>query len=226
VPLALLAAAGVRILLWTFSGAAAVLLVFLAATGFTTQRYEVDFLPLAVLTAIACLGIHVTRSQGFRRAALGTVLAVTVIWGASVNLGLAVTGPYEEMLAKRPEAYVRMAQWFSPIAEFRPMFKPRVEVEFSKQFGTQRELLATVGRHSLYAEHLAGKVRLVCGAVAKDIGTPREAQIRVAYAPESERLTAAVNGEEVLTEVIGPLVTAPAEVIVGEGVRNVRKVVR
>ena len=33
------------------------------ATGFTTQRYEVDFLPLAVLVTIANVAIHIDRSQ-------------------------------------------------------------------------------------------------------------------------------------------------------------------
>ena len=38
-----------RILLWTAVASSGAILLFLAATGFTTQRYEVDFLPLGVV---------------------------------------------------------------------------------------------------------------------------------------------------------------------------------
>ena len=42
---------------------AVAILLFLAATGFTTHRYEVDFLPLLVLAALAGCGIYIARAR-------------------------------------------------------------------------------------------------------------------------------------------------------------------
>ena len=59
-----------RILLWTALASSIAILLFLTATGFTTQRYEVDFLPIVVLVAVANLAIHIDRSKGLGRATL------------------------------------------------------------------------------------------------------------------------------------------------------------
>lgn len=220
----------VRILLWTALASSAAVLLFLAATGFTTQRYEVDFLPALVLVALANFGIHIARSQGLRRALLRAALVSAIACGAVANMALGISGPYDEMLKNRPINYLRLARWFSPLEQFRPLMNPAVRVTFAAEFTSPpdqlREPLLTIGRepyrYFLYAEHSAGKRRLVSRSENSTIvhemedPLPRLAEIRVTYAPESGKVAIALNGREVLVHAIGTLVTAPAEVTVGE----------
>jgi hypothetical protein len=210
--------------------AAAAILLFLAATGFTSHRYEVDFLPLAVLVALAGCGIYIARSAGFRRVALSAALVVAVAYSAVANLALGIAGPYDEMLKNRPASYVRIARWFSPVEQFRPMLNPKLVVEVSAEFAPQpegfREPLITIGRqpyrHFIYVEHLAGRLRIVsqsdASRMAHEMSDPgaRPVGILVTYSPESGKLTTAVDGREILVHAIGTLVTAPAQVTAGE----------
>ena len=147
----------------------AAVLLFLAATGFTTQRYEVDFLPMLVLVAVANFGIHIGRSKGIKRVVLQGALVFLIACGAVVNIALGISGPYGEMLKNRPINYVRLASWFSPVEQFRPMMNPAVSVAFQAEFAPAadwlREPLVTMGHQTygyfLYADHSAGKLRLV-----------------------------------------------------------------
>jgi hypothetical protein len=220
---------GGRILLWTALASSAGVLLFLAATGFTTQRYEVDFLPTLVLAAVANFGIHIGRSRGLRRAVLRAALVLSIACGAVTNMALGISGPYGEMLKNRPLNYLRIARWFSPVEQFRPTMNPAVRVTFTAEFTSRtdhlREPLLTMGRqvyrYFLYAEHSAGKLRLVSRSenstmVHEVEDRDRLAEIRVTYAPESGKLATAVNGREVLVHDIGTLVTAPAEITIGE----------
>ena len=221
---------GVRIFLWTGLASSAVLLLFLAATGFTTQRYEVDFLPILVLVAVANFGIHISRSQGLRRAVLRVALVSSIACGVIANLALGISGPYDEMLKNRPINYLRIARWFSPFGQFRPMMNPAVSVKFTVEFTSQpdnfREPLLTMGRqpyqYFLYAEHSAGKLRLVSRRENSTLvhemagGGNNPSVIEVTYVPESGRLATLVNGREVLVHEIGTIVTAPADITIGE----------
>src|SRR5262249_27742761 len=99
----------VRILLRAMFASSLAILLFLAATGFTTQRYEVDFLPLAVLASMVSLGIQLCRATGLSHLALGSALAITIAASAVVNLALGISGPYDEMLKNRPARYLRIA---------------------------------------------------------------------------------------------------------------------
>ena len=149
---------GVRILLWTALASSAAVLLFLATTGFTTQRYEVDFLPAMVLVAIANFGIHIGRSKGLRRAVLRAALVLSIACGAVTNMALGISGPYGEMLKNRPINYLRIARWFSPVEQFRPMMNPAIRVTFTAEFTSRpdhlREPLITIGsqayRYFLY----------------------------------------------------------------------------
>jgi hypothetical protein len=221
---------GVPIVLWTALASAAAVLLFLTAIGFTTQRYEVDFLPTVVLVAVANFGIHIGRSKGFRRAVLRFALVVSIACGAVANMALGISGPYDEMLKNRPINYLRIARWFSPVAQFRPVMNPEVSVTFTVEFTSRpdylREPLLTMGRQAyryfLYAEHSAGKLRLVSRSENSTLvhemedrgGSPTE--IEVTYVPESGKLATTVNGREVLVHDIGTLVTAPADITIGE----------
>ena len=124
----------IRIFLWTLTVSGPAILLFNAATGFVTQRYEVDFLPLLTLAALANTGIWLSRSAGWKRVALGGVLAALIAFGGIVNLAFGLSGPYEDVLKNRPAAYARLARWFSPVPDLRPLINPRLDVEFSTAF--------------------------------------------------------------------------------------------
>ena len=88
------------------------------------------------------------------------------------------------------------------------------------------EPLLTMGHHayrySLYLEHADGALRLVSRSANSTIaravpdGDRRRADIQVTFAPQSGRLTVTVNGVEFLVHDIGTLVTAPAEIAIGD----------
>ena len=221
---------GVSVVLWTALASSAAVLLFLAATGFTTQRYEVDFLPTVVLVAVANFGIHIGRSKGLRRAVLRIALVFSIACGAVANMALGISGPYDEMLKNRPINYLRIARWFSPVGQFRPMMSPAVSVRFTVEFTSRpdylREPLLTMGRQAyryfLYAEHSAGTLRLVSRSENSTIVHEMEGrgdsptEIEVTYVPESGKLATTVNGRGVLVHDIGTLVTAPADITIGE----------
>ena len=243
-----------RILLWAMAASSAAALLFLAATGWTTQRYEVDFLPTATLAAITNLAIHMDRRTRIVGSALRAAFAASVLFGAVVSLALGLSGPYDEMLKNRPTSYLRIARWFSPSEEFRMLRNPELLVEFSAEFAPQpehfREPLLTIGappyRHFLYAEHIAGKLRIVsesdqstiAGETELDGAAPIDFHVR--YTPETGDLTVAVKGEEILVHPIRTVITAPAQVTVGENrvadnlsvkrftgrIQQIRKIVR
>jgi len=220
----------VRILLRVALASSAAVLLFLAGTGWSTQRYEVDFLPWAVLAALAGMGIRIARSTALRRGLLAATLTVSILCGVVVNLALGISGPYDEMANRRTGNYLRIARWFSPVERFRPLRNPRLEVEFTAGFRPQyegfREPLLTIGhlsyRHFVYAEHLPGKLRIVSRSDASTLSwemeEPGQASVafRVTYSPQSGRVATSIGGKEVLLHDIGTLLTAPAQVTVGE----------
>jgi hypothetical protein len=221
--------ANVRTLLWIALASSAAVLLFLTATGFTTQRYEVDFLPLAVLAAVASFGILIARSRSIARAAVTAGFGVLVAYSVIANFALGIAGPYDEILKSRTVSYLRIARWFSPIEQFRPMMNPKVVIDLIAEFKAQPdgflEPLITTGqqsyRHFLSVEHLPGRLRIISrsdtSTIAHEIEDPgrKPVGIRVTYSPESGKLTIAINGQEVLGHAIGILVTAPAQITVG-----------
>jgi hypothetical protein len=215
----------VRVLLWAAFASSAAVLLFLAAIGFTTQRYEVDFLPLAALVAMGNLAIHLQRSAGWKRFVLHGALVLSLCWGAVVGLALGIAGPYNDMQKQRPANYVRLAQWFSPIPRFRPLFSPAVRVAFTAEFTPQpdgfREPLLMIGgawyRYVLMVEHFAGGVRFISMAdknpVVRELDRgPAAVEVTV----ESGKLRVTVNGSEIAAHQMGTLVVAPDEIVIGE----------
>jgi hypothetical protein len=222
--------AGVRMILWTILASSTAILLFITATGFTSNRYEIDFLPLAVLAAVAGFGIQIARTAGLRRAMLKALFAVTVTFSAVANLALGIVGPYDEMLKSHTARYLRIAHWFSPIKQFRPILKPNLDVSFTAVFASQpdgfQEPLLTLGyqsyRHFISVEHKGGKLRIISrsdtSTVAQDVPDPglKPVELRVIYSPKSAKMTIALNGQPSLTHDVAALVTAPAQVTVGE----------
>jgi hypothetical protein len=208
----------VRVVLWSLSASVAGVVVFLAATGFTTQRYEVDFLPMAVLLALAVFG-----ALGWR-----WLPGVLIVFGLAVSLALGISGPNDEMLKNRPDEYMRIAGVFSPIAKFRPVLNPEFSTTFSAEFTAQsehyREPLLTLGRQAdryyLYAEHVGGKVRIASYRELSEIDCLIDPKGPVRFDVKYDRglriMHVVIDGQERLRHPIGSLVTAPADITLGE----------
>ncbi len=221
---------GPALLLWTSLATSVGALLFLAFCGFTTQRYEVDFLPLAVLAALANVCIHISRRAGRSRFLMSGALTLLIACGVVANMALALSGPYDGILKSRPAGYVRLARWFSPIERYRPMLNPYVDIDVKASLDAvpdkQGAPLVTMGRqvyrYFLYVKRADGKFRLISRnderqveyvMEARDVGS---AELRLTYRPETGTMVTQLNGRVVLTHEIGTLVTSPAEVTVGE----------
>jgi len=212
----------VRLILWILLLSSAAIVLFLAATGFTTQRYEVDFIPMAALAAVAGLGT-------VRRPVFQAVVAGAIVYSAVANLALGIAGPYDEMLKNKPATYVRLAGWFSPIERFRPALNPAIDIRLRAEFRPQpdgvREPLLTIGqrpyRYFLYAEHLGEKIKIVSQTdsstmseeIERAAGQPTD--IDLAYEPSTGVITTAVNQRKTLAHPVGTLVTAPSQMTAG-----------
>jgi hypothetical protein len=137
-------------------------------------------------------------------------------------------------MKKKPLRYVKIARWFSPVERYRPVLDPEIDVHFAASFSNksfeETEPLFSMGhrasRYYLAAHHADGKVRLEShcegSTVTYDLGafSTRVVDYRVVYRPGGETVTVAVDGREVLTHRIGRLVTAPAQVRIGEAPRH------
>ena len=112
----------------------AAVLLFLMSTHLASPRYETDFVASGVFAAVAGLGIRVCRCSGWRRVTTGAALALLIGYSATANLALGFAGPYNDILKNRPQSYVRIARWFSPVAELRPKIDPEIAVDLNVSF--------------------------------------------------------------------------------------------
>ncbi len=212
------------VLLVCAAGSAAILL-FLISTHLASHRYEVDFVPLAVFAALASLGLRAAS----RRWA-GALLAVAIVYSALANLALGVAGPYDDILRYRPAAYVKLARRFSPNPAYRPLYDPRMNVAVEARFIPEpagfREPIVTFGRSHyngfLYAEHSAGTVKLIAqtedGRAVYEMPFPAGRSVRIGLStdPATGRMTASVDAAAVLSVPCALLVTAPAQIEIGQ----------
>ncbi len=212
-----------RMVLWTAAASSGAILIFLISTHLMSQRYEVDFLPLAALASAGAVALAQPRR------AIVALFTLLVAYSTVVNLAAGVIGPYDDILGNQPARYVRLARPFSPVAEFRPMLNPEVAAEFMATFTTQppgfREPLLAAGTrlhgYALTVEHQANGLRIVSqlgdSKMEHDMPAPdKPVQIRVSFAPASSKIAVTLDGQTILAQSIGPLVTAPAQLTIGE----------
>lgn len=189
------------------------LLLFLAGTGWSVQRYQVDFLPLLLLAALASVPLLIP--------------ALLVIPCVAVGLALGITGPYDEMLRNRPARYVKIARWFSPVSNLRPQLNPPMSARFTRPAtrpeGTTEILLAAgpkAAHYELRFMQALGKPTLVsefglfgASKATAELGAATGMLLlEVRYNPADMTLTVTENGVPVLRHKFGPFVTAPAEI--------------
>ena len=200
-----------KALLWIVTGSGVSIALFLMSTHLVTQRYEVDFLPLIVF---AVLGGFAAIDRP-RRATI--LLVPAVVFGVVVNLLVAISGPYEEMLANRPRQYARLAGIFSPISRFRPLFNPNVQLEFDfhPQPETPHQILVQLGSgphsYSLVAEGLRLISQTDQSTLTLDL--PREfLHLRLTSFPGM--ILIETEGRNLLRQPMRALVMAPSEITV------------
>ena len=221
--LAVVAARGVFL---TIAVAAFAVSGFLMTTQMSTQRYEVDFLPLAVTAAAGAAGVFIARRRGIARAVLTLLFGACVLFGVVVNFGLGISGPYEELRKNQPLRYVRIARILSPFPETRPILNPRIDVEFSAAPANPhegfREPLLSIGhnQYQLYVERTAAGYRLTSQAESSTLTQDRAGtdplRIRTVFSPETGKLITAIEGRETFIHPFANLIAAPAGVRPGE----------
>jgi hypothetical protein len=219
-----------RAWLWVTGASSVAILLFLISTHLATHRYEVDFVPLAVFTAVANLAAFVCRRSGWKRAVLSAIFAGLIGYSMAANLAMGIAGPYDDVLKDRPARYVRIAGWFSPLREYRPLMNPAIAVDLEARFTPEpagfRDPLITIG-HShhnlfLYVEHRPYALRFVLvsedGTATHELPDPGAAPVRVGlvFRPESHEVAVTVRGEPAMRQMVSMLVTAPAGVALGE----------
>jgi hypothetical protein len=125
---------------------------------------------------------------------------------------------------------LRIARWFSPVEDFRPILNPKLSASFTAQFVSQRdgfrEPLISAGRpvhgYFLYVEHQTGQLHLISqsdnSTVVYSMVEPgeRRVNITVEYSPDSRAITVKIDGTAVIVHPVETLVTAPADVAIAE----------
>ncbi len=207
-------------------------ILFVAATGLTSQRYEVDFQPFLLL--VACIVACELRGNLPKLARMfsTTALVFLLLYAIGANAALAVQGPYDQFVQASPHAYVQLAKWFSPLQAYRPVENPplQAQAEFdlpwpctmgreplisAGEFGT-RYLLSmqcvTVGRIRLFSEtsYRSPDWRSV------DVDyIPGLNRAGLEFTPQDRSMSVSWNGHVVLQHRLRFLITAPSQIHFG-----------
>ncbi|MBV9398331.1 MAG: hypothetical protein JO062_10155 [Bryobacterales bacterium] len=210
------------------------ILLFLMSSHLSSHRYETDFVASAVFAAVASLGIRICACSGWRRSMLTALVAVAIGYSSVANLALGLAGPYDDVLNNRPKRYVKIAGWFSPVREFRPLMNPEIGLDLKVSFVRRdpgfREPLIALGHsqhvYFLFVEHTGRELRFLSEtneskAMYQTPFPEKPMAIRMSYSPGVHVLTIDIDGRTVIAHPIETLVTAPADVRVGENPRDV-----
>jgi hypothetical protein len=207
-------------------------ILFVSATGLTSQRYEVDFQPYLVFVAciIACLILKELRTS-IRMMAIA-LLVILVLYSVAANVALAVQGPYDQFVQASPGTYARLARWFSPIERYRPQEDPAIRVQatfdFPRQCVAGMEPLISAGefgsRYLLSAACLDNsRMRLVSETSYRspdwiwvDVPyAPGRNYAAIQFNPQDRTMTVTWNGNVALRHHLRFLVTAPSQIRLG-----------
>jgi hypothetical protein len=223
---------GILAFLATMLVFAAGCVLFLAAIGLTSQRFEVDFLPFVLFVAcvVACelLGRMPERARLISTAALLCLLFYSIC----ANAALALQGPYDQFIQASPETYVKLSKWFSPFERFRlvenPPLRLQASFEFSKPCLRERRPLISTGefgsRYLLMEECLEdGRLELISETSVQsferqtvDVVYSAGMNLMVlSFTPEDRTMTVRWNGKVVLRQRLRFLITAPSQINFG-----------
>ena len=207
-------------------------LVFIAATGLTSQRFEADFAPFLVL--VGCVAACTLLGSLQKRARiLGTaVLVFLLLSSIGANAALALQGPYDQFVQASPGKFVGLAKWFSPFERFRLLENPALRIYATFDFARPctpgvKPLVSTgeFGSRYLLSEacYPDGNLQLwsetsVQSNERQTVDVPYAAGFNLAslsFTPEDRIMTVSWNGSVVLRQSLRFLVTAPSQVHFG-----------
>jgi hypothetical protein len=211
---------------------AVVCMLFVAATGLTSQRFEVDFLPLLLFVAcvVACRLLSDLRAPTKALASAG--FALLALYTIAANAALAIQGPYDQFVQASPRQYVKLAKWFSPFDRFRPVEDPPLHLEASFDFAQPcvpgiKPLVSTgeFGSRYLLSEacYPDGRLQLwsetsVQSNERQTVDVPYSAGFNLVdlkFTPADRTMTLSWNGKTVLAQRLRFLVTSPSQIHFG-----------
>ena len=180
--------------------------VFLAATGWSTQRYEADFLPALVLCALA-------SAATIRNASFHAIFAVLIVAGIFVNLTIAIGGPIDEMILKRPDRYVGLSRMFTPQESYRLRLNPRIAFTCLIDVGPAGQMILALGSPIYHYELLYDGRNFISRRFGSEVKAPAlsPGTVLIRYLPETQEIVVSESGEERLRHKLGALTAAPAE---------------
>ncbi len=211
---------------------AAASMLFVSATGLTSQRYEVDFQPYLVFIACISACAALVYLQTNVRMIATTLLSILILYSVAANVALAVQGPYDQFVQASPGSYVQLARWFSPIERFRPRENPPIRVQAAFDFPSRcvagMEPLISAGefgsRYLLSAACLDNtRMRLVSETSYRSpdwiwVDVPYAPGLNIAaiqFDPQDRTMTVTWNGKAALRHHLRFLVTAPSQIRLG-----------
>ncbi len=207
-------------------------IMFVAATGLTSQRYEVDFAPFLLFVAsVAACGVVASLGNWARWFATAA-LVVLFLFTIGANLALAIQGPYDQFVQASPHTYVKLARWFSPLDHYRPSENPVLHVQASFGFPSPcppgKEPLITTGefgtRYLLSSWCLGdGRIRLLSETSYRspdwqwvDVPyVPGWNRAELDFTPQNRIMTVTWNGKVVLRHPLRFLITSPSQILFG-----------
>lgn len=211
---------------------ALICILFIAATGLMSQRFEVDFAPSLVFVGCVVaseLLINLpNRVKKFATAAVALVMLYTI----GANAALALQGPYDQFVQASPATFVKLARWFSSFERFRLVDNPALHIYASFDF-TQpctpgvKPLISTgeFGSRYLLSEacYPDGHLQLwsdtsVQSNERQAVDVPYAAGfnlVSLSFTPDDRIMTVSWNGDVVLRQRLRFLVTAPSQIHFG-----------
>jgi hypothetical protein len=207
-------------------------ILFISATGLSSQRFEVDFLPFLLLAACVLIAGLLARLRAIARRLVTIMIATAIFYSTAANVALAIQGPYDQLLQEKPDLYLNIARWFSPVARFRLLHNPRVKIAALFSFPAGQHLrpepLFSLGqfgsRYALFAEWSAkDRVRLISVTAPRSVNERSVSiplsgvnRVTLEFTPETRTMTVNWNGDTVLRHPLEFLITAPSQIRVGE----------
>lgn len=210
-------------------------LLFVASLGLESQRYEIDFQPYLLLAACIAAALVFALLGGRKRFWAGVAITVMTAWSVFANLLLAIQGPYDQFVQAHPAAYLRLAQWFSPVERYRLVLNPPVHIHgyfyFSDPCPLGSQPLISISEFSMRYSLSGlctpdGRLRITSAW-----GDPRVPQMQSAgvllehpgferidleFSPQDRIGVVSWNGQAILRHALPFLITARSQVRLGE----------
>ncbi|HEX5229673.1 MAG TPA: hypothetical protein VFW44_18300 [Bryobacteraceae bacterium] len=207
-------------------------ILFVAATGLTSQRFEVDFAPFLLLVGCVVAVALVRDLRGRVKALAASAVGLVFLWTIGANVALALQGPYDQFIQSSPDAFVKLSKWFSPVARFRllenPAFQASASFDFTKpctpgtwplvstgEFGSRYLLSAACDFHGnlqLLSETSvqSSERRIIDVPYAEGYNL-----VRLSFTPADRIMTVSWNDKVVLRQPLRFLITAPSQIHFG-----------